>query len=310
MSFSARMQHNHLYSVLLAPRGYVRMADAGMQIAQIYLSPFDLLIGIIGEAGSGKSMLIKGMFPGMELTNDDEGVNVRPLPLMHLDETGFFKPHTYHMDVRFELGFYQMADLVNAVNEAMAQGKRVVVEHFDLIYPMLRKHAHLMIGVGEEIIITRPGVFGPEPQMIADIVFPSIIYRKMAHSAEDLCEICLNHIGVQKYTHGDVRHGFILSFDEEPDFDIAELENEVKSMIDEDLSISYHDENHVRMGETVHYCTGPRMHVKSTGKIHNFQLFKEFVREPISGRYQLVGTVGDEVGERFSELNQLLPSSI
>ena len=57
------------------------MADLGMQIAQQYLSPFDKLIGIIGEAGSGKSMLVKGMFPGLELTNDDEGVNVRPLPI-------------------------------------------------------------------------------------------------------------------------------------------------------------------------------------------------------------------------------------
>ena len=61
------------------------MADLGMQIAQQYLSPFDKLIGIIGEAGSGKSMLVKGMFPGLELTNDDEGVNVRPLPILHLD---------------------------------------------------------------------------------------------------------------------------------------------------------------------------------------------------------------------------------
>ena len=63
MAYSARMQHNHLYSVLLAPRGNIRMANTGMQIAQQYLSPFDRLIGVIGEAGSGKSMLIKGMFP-------------------------------------------------------------------------------------------------------------------------------------------------------------------------------------------------------------------------------------------------------
>ena len=75
MPYSARMQQSHLYSVYFAPRGLTRMADLGMQIAQQYLSPFDKLIGIIGEAGSGKSMLVKGMFPGLELTNDDEGVN-------------------------------------------------------------------------------------------------------------------------------------------------------------------------------------------------------------------------------------------
>ena len=98
MPYSDRMQKNHLYSVFFAPRGNVRMADLGMQIAQQYLSPFDLLIGIVGEGGSGKSMLVKGMFPGLELTNDDEGVNVRPLPSLDVDEddSGFYSPHTYH----------------------------------------------------------------------------------------------------------------------------------------------------------------------------------------------------------------------
>ena len=47
-------------------------------------------IGIIGEAGSGKSMLIKGMFPGLELTNDDNGVNTRPLPILDIEQQGFF----------------------------------------------------------------------------------------------------------------------------------------------------------------------------------------------------------------------------
>ena len=73
---------SHLYSIYFAPRGNVRMAELGMQIAQQYLRPMDRLIGVIGDAGSGKSMLIKGMFPGLELTNDDEGVNVRPLPIL------------------------------------------------------------------------------------------------------------------------------------------------------------------------------------------------------------------------------------
>ena len=78
---------SHLYSIYFAPRGNIRMAELGMQIAQQYLRPTDKLIGVIGDAGSGKSMLVKGMFPGLELTNDDEGVNVRPLPLLEmLDE--------------------------------------------------------------------------------------------------------------------------------------------------------------------------------------------------------------------------------
>lgn len=75
---------SHLYSIYFAPRGNIRMAELGMQIAQQYLRPTDKLIGVIGDAGSGKSMLVKGMFPGLELTNDDEGVNVRPLPLLEM----------------------------------------------------------------------------------------------------------------------------------------------------------------------------------------------------------------------------------
>ena len=134
MPYSARMQQSHLYSVYFAPRGLTRMADLGMQIAQQYLSPFDKLIGIIGEAGSGKSMLVKGMFPGLELTNDDEGVNIRPLPLLQLDTGAFYSAHTYHLDIRFESAFTQMWQLKDAILEAIDAGKRVVVEHFDLTW--------------------------------------------------------------------------------------------------------------------------------------------------------------------------------
>ena len=80
MSYSGRMQRSHILSTFYAPRGRNRIYDLGIQIAQMYLSPFDKLIGVIGDSGSGKSVLIRGMFPGLELTNDDGGVNVRPLP--------------------------------------------------------------------------------------------------------------------------------------------------------------------------------------------------------------------------------------
>ena len=82
-----------MYSVYFAPRGAVRMTEMGKLLAQRHLSPFDRLIGIVGEAGSGKSMLVKGMFPGLEMTNDDNGVNIRPLPLLSAGEGGFFSPH-------------------------------------------------------------------------------------------------------------------------------------------------------------------------------------------------------------------------
>ena len=101
MSYSGRMQKSHTLSTFYAPRGRNRIYDLGIQIAQMYLSPFDKLIGVIGDSGSGKSVLIRGMFPGLELTNDDNGVNVRPLPILDQEnETGFFTPHTYHVDIR------------------------------------------------------------------------------------------------------------------------------------------------------------------------------------------------------------------
>ena len=134
MSYSGRTQNSHYYSVFFAPRGRDRIYDLGMHIAQMYLSPFDKLIGIIGEAGSGKSMLIKGMFPGLELTNDDNGVNTRPLPILDIDQQGFFTAHTYHLDIRFEAAFTQMGVLADAILNAVQRGKRVIVEHFDMIY--------------------------------------------------------------------------------------------------------------------------------------------------------------------------------
>ncbi|MDO5734083.1 MAG: alanine-tRNA synthetase second additional domain-containing protein [Eubacteriales bacterium] len=307
MSYSARMQKNHLYSVLLAPRGAIRMADVGAQIAQMYLSPYDNLIGVIGEAGSGKSMLLKGMFPGLELTNDDSGVNVRPLPIMDLDDTGFFKPHTYHLDIRFEQGFYQLGDLAEAIEAALKLNRRVIVEHFDLIYPVLKRNAHLLLGVGEEIIITRPSVFGPEPQEVADIVMPSVIFRKMAHSAEDLVEHELSLMGIGRFDHDDVRHGFILSFENKPEIDIPALEAKVKEKIAANLPISYKDDYHITIGDIVHYCTGPRMHVEATGDIKHFTLHPEFIKESITGRYQLVGIVGFQYDSQLSDLNQIIP---
>ena len=124
-------QRSHIISSYFAPRGHQRMYALGMQLAQLYLSPYDKLIGIIGEAGSGKSALLRGMFPGLELTNDDDGVYVRPLPILDQDH-GYFSPHTYHLDIRFENGFTQMTDLADAITEALQKGKRVIVEHFDI----------------------------------------------------------------------------------------------------------------------------------------------------------------------------------
>ena len=281
------------------------MYTLGMQLAQLYLSPFDKLIGIIGEAGSGKSALIRGMFPGLELTNDDNGVYVRPLPLLEQDSGfSFFTPHTYHLDIRFENGFTQMSVLADAIIEALHNGKRVIVEHFDLVYPLLGFNANLLIGVGEQVLISRPTIFGPEPQEIRDSVYKSLSYRLMAHTAEDLCEFCMPEAEMSRCGHDDVRHGFVITFpDHAPDFDIQELEQKVNDLIKEDLPVTYLDNNHVSIGDQAHYCTGPRIHVRRTSDIQNFHLLHHFIYDRFAKQYLLVGCVGDGALENLAKLD-------
>lgn len=294
--------NGHLYSVYFAPRGRDRMYALGMQIAQLHLSPFDRIIGVIGEAGSGKSMLIKGMFPGLELTNDDEGVNIRPLPILcQEDENRFYSPHTYHLDMRFEMGFTQLHVLADAIRQAVDRGKRVIVEHFDLLYEALGFNADLIVGIGEEVIVTRPNVFGPLPDTIASIVHKSIRTRQMAHTAEDLCERHMSHEDYLRCEHADIKNGFLLTFpDARPEIDIQRLEEQVLADIRADLPVEYADDGHVRIGGGIQPCTGPRTHVSSTGKIEGFRLLKKLIWDARSGRWLLVGRVGalrpDEVG--------------
>ena len=296
----------HLYSVFFAPRGNARMLQLGMQIAQQYLNPEDKLIGIIGEAGAGKSMLIKGMFPGLDLSNDDSGVNVRPLPILDVDEDeGFYAPHTYHMDVRFESAFTQMHVLAEATLKAIKKGRRVVIEHFDLLYPFLQTNAQLLIGIGEEVIITRPNLFGPLPQDLAEHVHRSVHYRKMAHTAEDLVEYCMPQELFAKCYHGDIKRGFSLGFKEKPDIDISALKNQVKALIADDLPVTFHDDDHVKIGEMIHPCTGPRIHVRSTGEIENFRLLKEVFYDSMQEMYLIIGLVGERWDSETGDLNRL-----
>ncbi len=300
------VNEHYLYGVYFAPRGIRRMTEMGMTIAQHHLSPFDRLIGVVGEAGSGKSMLVKGMFPGLEMTNDDDGVNVRPLPILAVDdERGFFSPHTYHLDMRFEAAFTQPHVIAGCVRRALEKGRRVVVEHFEMLYPALGINAELLIGIGQEILVTRPNIIGPEPQDDAEIVIRSNKYRKMAHTAEDLCERRLWDRYRDRYQHGDVRHGFLLEFDEKPDVDISDIEQYVKRRIAEDVPVSFHDETHIAFGDKLHYCTGPRMHVRSTGEIEGFSMLHEIKYDPMARKYLLVGLVGGGQNDDGRDLNRI-----
>ena len=308
MSYSHRMQRNLIQTAYYAPRGRARMYDLGTQMGQMYLSPYDRLIGFIGDAGSGKSALIHGMFPGLELTNDDDGVNVRPLPILDVTEQhGFYTPHTYHLDIRFEMGFTQPHILAEAIMNAVDREKRVIVEHFDLIRPLLPRNADLLIGVGEQVIVTRPSMFGPEPSELVDVVHNSLRYRLMAHTAEDLCEMHMDPKLIEICHHDDVKHGFIMAFYEyPPEIDVLELERRVNEDIARDMPVAYADESHIRVGDRLHFCGGPRTHVTSTGGIQGFRLYHKIIFDNHRNRYLLVGFVGEDSEESIRKIERYM----
>lgn len=293
-----------IYSVYYAPRGRKRLYALGRDIAQRYLAPSDLLIGIIGAEGAGKSTLIKGMFPGLELTNDDDGVNLRSTPLFTFSEDDFFSGHTFHIDYRYELAFHQPYEIVEAIERAMAADRRVIVEHFDLLYPQLGHNAQVIFGIGEEVIVARPTVFGPDPLKIRDVVFKTIKYRLMAHTAEDITSMILarDYDYHNPVLHSDVKHGFVISFPELPEISIPELEAKVAEVISRDVPVAPAGENHIRIGDQRVYCTGVRTHVTSSAEITKFRLLDEYLYDPITRQYLLVGVVGTEEYAGFEDI--------
>jgi hypothetical protein len=235
------------------------------------------------------------MFPGLVLTNDDDGINMRPAPLLQDAEDNHFRTHAYHLDVRFEAAFTSYGEMADAVRGALLKRRRVIIEHFELLYPVLRINAEILIGIGEEVIVTRPGVFGPEPQKIAERVFESLKYRRRAHSAEDLVTVALEQMGYEvPDIHSDVRRGFLLEFPRPPaDLDLDAVEERVKAFIEADVPIYYVDDEHIRVGEIIHRCSGPRIHVRSAGEVGDFRLMKDFLYDPITHLYLIAGLVGD-----------------
>ncbi|GAB6137022.1 alanine-tRNA synthetase second additional domain-containing protein [Halanaerobaculum tunisiense] len=292
-------------AVYFAPRGKKRLTRLGDRISQRYLVPEDSLIGVIGDAGAGKSLLIRGMFPGLTLTNDDTGINIRPLPILDQAEEGEFVSHTYHVDARFESAFTQPWKLAEAIIEAIEQGCRVVIEHFELLADHLELKADLLLGIGEEILVTRPGIFGPQPEEIAKIVFNSIVNRWMAHTAEDLTTHVLQEMNVENPEpdyHSDIKSGFVLHFKNKLEVDISQVEKKVQDYIAQDVIVKSHDEQHIKVGDSIYTCTGPRIHVDSTGQITGFRL-KDLEFDPKTGLYLLAGLVGEE--ESQFKLSQL-----
>ena len=297
-----------IYAAYYAPRGRQRLYMVASEISRRYLTPTDYLIGIIGAEGSGKSTLIRGLFPGLELTNDDEGVNVRPTPLYTFTQDDFYSGHTFHVDIRYELAFKQKYKIKEAIRDAVLANRRVIVEHFDLIYESLGMNAQVLIGLGEEIIVARPSIFGPFPQNIKSVVDKTIKYRLMAHSAEDITTSILerDYNYKSRVLHSDVRHGFVISFPERPEIDIGELEAKVKAFIAQDLPISVGGEDAIKVGDSHIFCTGPRTHVRTTRQIEAFRLLKEFKFNYLTNEYMLVGMVGYQEIAGFEDINEYM----
>ncbi|MCX7719691.1 MAG: alanine-tRNA synthetase second additional domain-containing protein [Dictyoglomus thermophilum] len=283
-------------AVYYAPRGEARLQLLGSVIGQNFLSHEDKLIGLIGDSGSGKSLLIRGMFPGLNLTNDDEGVYRRPLPLVEDYERGKFYEYIYHVDIRFELAFYPIYLIAEAILKALEEDKKIVCEHFELIYPYIKRNADLLIGIGEEVIVSRPNIFGPLPEDIVKIVFTSLKYRLQAHTAEDLTGMVLEDHGYFRYIegHSDVRHGFVIRLREKIKIDPSEIEEEVKKYIESGIEVSYVDRQHIKIGDRIISCTGPRLHVKNTKEIREFCLYPDLIFDEEEGDYLLVGFVDIE----------------
>ncbi len=301
------IQQSFLYAIYFAPRGRNRLLVLGEQLAQRHLNYDDKLIGIIGDAGSGKSSIIKGMFPGLELVNHDDGLTSGKIMQMKLDYGGKnYDSTTYHIDMRFQMAFTQMFEIVEFVKGALENGRRVIIEHFELLFPYLKINASILVGVGEQIIVVRPTIFGPLPQDVHSYVFDSLVYRKMAHTAEDLTRVIMEreYAMEDRAYSGDIRRGFILQFSERPYVDLYDLERKVNALIEQNAPVSYLDEDHIKVGDTIIACNGPRIHLRSTGEIKNYKLVKEIMYDKINDVYSIVGLIsGDE--EQLEDINRL-----
>lgn len=282
-------------AIYLAPFSRRRMYELAKKLSLRYLYSTDLLIGIIGDEGAGKSTLIRGLFPGLELTNDDDGINNPVTPIFDFSEKDFFSGHTFHIDVRYETAFHQMYEIRDAVSHAVSHGRRVIVEHFDLIYKALGYNAQLLFAISDEVRVFRPTVFGPSPVEVKKEVMKNMKYRLMAHSAEDITiQVIKKEYGKTPDVHSNVRHGFVVGFCEKPNLSLTELEEKVLKVIERDVPIQPMEGQFIKIdGEKIH-CTGKRIHVSSSKQIENFRLMKRFRSDPITKEYFIVGIVGKE----------------
>ena len=288
------IQEYMVSSQYFAPRGRERLMFLGEQIAHKHLHYSDSLIGIVGDAGSGKSSLINGMFPGLELSNDDDIINPRKIMQVRDLMQDIPDAATYHLDMRFQMAFTQMYEIVDFVKAVLKMKRRVVIEHFNLLYEALGINADIIVGIGEEIIVTRPTVFGPIPESIYEIVHTSLKFRKMAHTAEEVVAQVLQKefgISTDDFYSSDIRNGFVLKFLKDPKVDLDKLEVLSQEMLSQNLDVSYYDEDHIKMGDKIIPCDGARFHVNNTSEIEYFSLLKGLIQDPKTKLFNLIGVI-------------------
>ena len=288
------IQEYMVSSQYFAPRGRERLMFLGEQIAHKHLHYSDSLIGIVGDAGSGKSSLINGMFPGLELSNDDDIINPRKIMQVRDLMQDIPDAATYHLDMRFQMAFTQMYEIVDFVKAVLKMKRRVVIEHFNLLYEALGINADIIVGIGEEIIVTRPTIFGPIPESIYEIVHTSLKFRKMAHTAEEVVAQVLQKefdISTDDFYSSDIRNGFVLKFLKDPKVDLDKLEILSQEMLLQNLDVSYFDEDHIKMGDKIIPCDGARFHVNNTSEIEHFSLLKGLIQDPKTKLFNLIGVI-------------------
>ena len=84
----------------------------------------------------------------------------------------------------------------------------------------------------------------------------------------------------------------MLCFRDKPVVSLESLERQVRAIIEQDVPISYHDEEHINIGDVIFRCDAPRNHVRSSGEIESFTLIKDIPYDPIRKAYLIVGLVG------------------
>lgn len=234
------------------------------------------------------------MFPGLELSNDDDIINPRKIMQVRDLMQDIPDAATYHLDMRFQMAFTQMYEIVDFVHKVLEMNRRVVIEHFNLLYQALGVNADIIVGIGEEIIVTRPTIFGPIPESIYEIVHESLKFRKMAHTAEEVvAQVLMKRFGitVDDFYSSDIRNGFVLKFNKKPKIDIYELETLSQKMLSKNLDVSYYDEDHIQMGDKIIPCDGARFHVSNTSEIEHFSLVKKLIKNPKTNVFNLIGVI-------------------